>query len=107
MGGVFNSQLVALVWCSASGKWTDEDRANKASNEGVASPVPSGSRSSGATGGAGGGAGAGAAAEEEEEEEGVAFEALRPTYTHEALVKLMDMGLLRVCTWCRFTTLIQ
>lgn len=33
--------------------------------------------------------------EEKEEEEGVPYERLRPTYTHEALAKLTEMGLLK------------
>ncbi|XP_003385596.1 PREDICTED: NAD-dependent protein deacetylase sirtuin-6-like [Amphimedon queenslandica] len=33
--------------------------------------------------------------EEEEEEEGVPYEQLRPTYTHESLVKLMELGHLK------------
>ena len=33
--------------------------------------------------------------EEEEEEDGVPYEKLRPTYTHEALAKLVDMGLVK------------
>ena len=33
-------------------------------------------------------------AEEEEEEAGVPYESLRPTYTHEALCKLLDEGYL-------------
>lgn len=32
---------------------------------------------------------------EEEEEEGVPYEKLRPTYTHEALVKLLELGLVK------------
>lgn len=34
-------------------------------------------------------------AEEEAEEEGVPYEKLRPTYTHEALVKLLEIGLVK------------
>ena len=34
----------------------------------------------------------------EEDEDGVPYEQLRPTYTHEALVKLMEMGLLKHIT---------
>lgn len=33
--------------------------------------------------------------EDEDEEDGVAYEKLRPTYTHEALAKLMEMGLVK------------
>ena len=33
--------------------------------------------------------------EEEEEDEGVNYESLRPTYSHEALQKLMDLGHLK------------
>ena len=32
---------------------------------------------------------------EQEEEDGVAYEQLRPTYTHEAIVKLLEMGIIK------------
>ena len=51
-----------------SGKWTEQDRDAAAESTGD---------------------------QDEEEEEGVPYERLRPTYTHEALSKLIEMGLLK------------
>ncbi len=65
------------------GKWTEMDR--EAVTAMVAESLAQGEASQGTS----------ATGEEETDEEGVPYEKLRPTYTHEALVKLLETGFVK------------
>ena len=73
-----------------NGKWTQDDRAARTAGAGAAVPV--------AITGTGGGGGGGVDEEEEavvDEPDGVEYEELRPTYTHEALALLSRLGVIK------------